>query len=415
MTVLVSHPTGNANVRALLRAMSNQERLHSFWTTIALPGHLAKSRFLGENLRRQLGRRSFPEVPWQRTRLHPLRECIRLGARALGRRSLTKHETGWASVDAVYHALDGVVADYLQGPKVGGVEAVYAFEDGARNSFRAAHERGIACLYDLPTAHWKTVRQILSDEAEREPLWLATLQGLLDSSAKTDRKDEEIETSDCVIVASSFVEKSIHENTRSRKVSVIPYGAPIVKHARSSCRSPGKPIELFYAGRMTQPKGIAYLIRALMKLDQEWRLTLAGTLPNTLPRELVEFVNDARCRCLGQIPHETLLENMSKAHVFVFPSLVDGFGLVLWEAMASGLPIIATPNTAAPDIITDGVEGFIVPIRNPDAIAERIVALYEDEPMRQRMATAALDAAIQSGWNTYEARISQLAQKFSIE
>ncbi|MFQ3612597.1 MAG: group 1 glycosyl transferase, partial [Cyanobacteriota bacterium] len=98
MSVVVSHPTGNANVRAVLRGLAGQSLLGGFHTTLALPYRSWMSRLVGESLDRRLGQRRFPEVPLGRTHLHPLPELMRLLARQLKFTPLIHHETGWASV-----------------------------------------------------------------------------------------------------------------------------------------------------------------------------------------------------------------------------------------------------------------------------------------------------------------------------
>jgi alpha-maltose-1-phosphate synthase len=411
MAVVVSHPTGNANLRAVLRGLGASGRLDSFWTALAMPPHWIGVPFLSERARREIGRRSFPEVPWARTRVRPIREVVRLAAGRLGWRGPTRHETGWASVDRVYRHLDRAVAAHLAGPEADGVRAVYAYEDGARDTFKAARTRGICCIYDLPTAHWRTVRRLLQEEAILHPAWAPTMGGLLDSSEKLARKDEEISLAGNIVVASTFPRRSLEEHLGADlPIEVAPYGGPLPLVDQPSRRAPGEPLHLLYAGQLTQPKGLAYLIAAVSRLDVPWRLTLAGGRPQAAPAELDRFLADARCSWLGQVPHRTLLETMTRAHVFVFPSIVEGFGMVLYEAMAAGLPVITTPHTAGPDIMTDGREGFIVPIRDPNAIAECLALLYSDETRRQEMAAAALACAARSGWAAYEARISQLIE-----
>lgn len=409
MSVVVSHPTGNANLRGVLRALEDLGGLDSFWTTLAIPSTWLSIAGLSEKLRRQLGRRAFPEVCWAKTRVSPVRELVRLGSRSLGIRSAVRQNNGWASVDQVYHSLDMKVARYIERPSTVGVAAVFAYEDGALHTFKAARSKGIRCIYDLPTIYWRELRTLLEEEAGLNPQWLPSLSGLADEATKLERKDQEIQLADRIVVASSFTRRSLQQHFGTRvQIDVAPYGAPqpFVRHP--SARVPGQPLQLFYAGRLTQPKGIGYLIEALRLLDFPWCLTVAGARPEHIPSELEKMLTDPRCRWLGHVPHQTLLERMAVAHAFVFPSLVEGFGLVLYEAMASGLPVITTPNTAGPDIMTDGGEGFIVPIRDPAAIADRLSLLYHDESRRQEMARAALTAAERSSWQTYQAKIAAL-------
>jgi glycosyltransferase involved in cell wall biosynthesis len=89
----------------------------------------------------------------------------------------------------------------------------------------------------------------------------------------------------------------------------------------------------------------------------------------------------------------------------VFPSIEDGFGMVIGEALACGCPVVASEHTGGRDFFSDGIEGFIVPPRDVDALVQRLESLIQDEPRRQRMSEAALKrvAAI-GGWDAYGAR-----------
>jgi alpha-maltose-1-phosphate synthase len=413
MSVVVSHPTGNPFLRAVLRALFDHELLQAFHTTIAVPSCLTSSNFPGSRLTRHIGQRCFPEAGWSNIRLHPFREALRLASRRLGNSSLIRHETGFASVDAVYRNLDNAVAARLKRSGPHKIKAIYAYEDGAQHSFIAAKTAGIKCFYDLPIAHWRTLRRLLEEEAERLPEWASTMEGLKDSATKLERKDAEIEMADRILVASSFTRRSLSDHFGQKlDISVTPYGCPppLVDHPAE--RAPGEPLRLFYAGHLAQRKGIADLIAAVKQLDIDWHLTLAGPRPVEAPGALNRFLSDPRCTWLGAIPHQTVLEQMARAHVFVFPSIVEGFGMVITEAMASGVPVITTPNTAGPDIMTEGSEGFIVPIRAPDMLAERITSLADDETGRRAMAVNALETAHRSAWSNYEQQIATLVEKW---
>jgi len=411
MRVVVSHPTGNANVRAVLRGLQQHDLLARFHTALALPQSSWLRRVGAWQLERQIGQRVFLETPRDRIVQHPAREVVRLAAQRLGLDRLTAHEVGWASVDGVYSDFDRRVAHSLR-LKRDDVRAVYAYEDGASKTFEAAHRNGTACIYDLPIAHWRTLRRLLNEEADRKPEWTDTMSGLRDSPEKLARKDAEIEQADKILVASSFTRDSVTDHFGTDlDIITIPYGCPAPIVLRPAERTHGEPIRLFYAGHLSQRKGLADLIDALGRLDVPYHITVAGAMPAHAPAALTDFLDGPECTYLGKVPHATLLEEMSRANVFVFPSIVEGFGMVLTEAMACGLPIIATPHTAAPDLITDGREGFIVPIRDPDAIADRITLLAEDEDLRQAMAGAALDLAARSPWTRYEEAVAAVIRQ----
>ena len=98
------------------------------------------------------------------------------------------------------------------------------------------------------------------------------------------------------------------------------------------------------------------------------------------------FFKDERCKFLGQISNSNLLERMKKNHVFLFPSLFEGFGQVLLESISCGLPVITTYNTAGPDIIENTKSGFLTPIRDINETAQILKNLYRNEEMRKSIA-----------------------------
>ena len=119
----------------------------------------------------------------------------------------------------------------------------------------------------------------------------------------------------------------------------------------------------------------------------------------------------ARHRWIPSLPHDELLEEMGQHDVLVFPSLFEGFGLVILEAMSRGLVVISTPNTAAPDVITDGIDGFVVPIRDPAAIQERLELLLDDRARLTSMQQGALATARRRTWAQHRSRIVEVVRE----
>ncbi|HYD85391.1 MAG TPA: glycosyltransferase family 4 protein, partial [Opitutus sp.] len=185
-------------------------------------------------------------------------------------------------------------------------------------------------------------------------------------------------------------------------VVTIPYGAPQIDlpnvPARPA-RARGDKLRALFVGSLGQRKGLSYLFRAIRSLGDSVELTVIGSRP------LVECpALDRELRAVRWIPtctHHEVLAEMAAHDVFVFPSLFEGFGLVLLEAMAMGLPIVTTPHTAGPDLITDGIEGFIVPVRSSETIAERLDLLRRNPDLRVDMAERARARASEFTWAQY--------------
>lgn len=422
---LVSHPLGNANVRHAAQAFADAGELAEFWTCLAWDPDGGLARHLPARVAGNLARRAFDPAVRAHTRTATgWREVGRhLAARLPGnfRRPLTRHETGPFSVDAVFRAFDRAVARRVRRMPAGEkVRAVYAYEDGAAETFRAAAERGWRRLYDLPIGYWRAGQTIFAEEAEREPAWAPTLTGRGDSGAKLARKDAELAAADRVFVASRFTETTLREHAPAglcpAQIHVVPYGAPApVDEAASALGNgdgpggPRRPLRVLFAGSLGQRKGLSYLLEAMRILGpRHATLTLLGmkTAEDCPPLEAATRAH----RWIPSLPHAGVLAEMARADVLVFPSLFEGFGLVIPEAFSRGVPVIATAHTALPDLLTaDGVEGYVVPVRSAGSLAERLEGLAADRGRLRAMQRAALARAGTLRWEDYRRRLVGLA------
>ena len=389
--MIMGHPTLNANVRVAAEALALAGLLGEFHTTIDttrmsqwVPGQLGKS----------LARRSLPPSVSRLTRSHPTLEIGRL----LSRFSyLSSSASSHFTVDAVYAGIDANVAARITGETSG----VYAYEDGALRTFTRALELDIPRVYDLPIGYWRAGRLIAIEEAELNPAWASTLQGLTDSPSKLHQKDLELQHASLVLVASTFTLRTLQASYAAvPPVRVIPYGAPPVVQQVTFSRK--KTVKALYVGSLTQRKGISYMFEAVRSLGDDVELTVVGR------REGASDALDAALlsvKWYESLSHPEILALMRNHDVLLFPSLFEGFGLVLTEALSQGLPIITTPNTAGPDLITQGEEGWIVPIRSSTAIAECLTKLVEDLDLRNEMKTRAVKKAGRLRWERYQAHL----------
>jgi glycosyltransferase involved in cell wall biosynthesis len=245
----------------------------------------------------------------------------------------------------------------------------------------------------------------MKEEAELQPAWSATNDTLNDGEEKLARKDRELALADHIIVPSEFVRATLMESGDLRaSIDVLPYGGPAPSATPRAASTSNEKLRLLFVGHLRQRKGLSYLFDAMRALDRVASLTLIGPKPVDCA-VLSEAL--ARHRWLGAVPYERVLEEMRGHDVLVLPSLIEGFALVILEAMAQGLPVITTPNSGASAVIEDGMDGYIVPIRDSEAIVDRATRLADRAELSQ-MSAAALRKAGTMSWSNQERRFIEL-------
>jgi alpha-maltose-1-phosphate synthase len=405
--LILSHPSGNEFVREAARAFNENGLLAEFWTSVCWDPENPVNKLLPSSITRELNRRAFAHVRQDQLHLFPWRESGRILASRLGLSRLMRHEVGVFSLDAVYQSFDSKVATRLG--RARNIEGVYAYEDGALATFREAKRLGIKTIYELPIGYWRAYRELIEEEAELQPEWAATLQGSQDSAEKLRRKDEELVLATHIIVPSRYVKQTLSKaGPLDAEVTVLPYGAPAVCGQKERTLARSDKLRVIFVGSLTQRKGISYLLEAVGRLGSRVELTLIGLKVGeckALDRAL------RMLRWIPSLPHTELLEEIRRHDVMIFPSLFEGFGLVILEAMANGLPVITTLHTGAPDFLSDGHDGFIVPIRDAEAIAEKLEMLLRDRERLAAMSQAAMRKAALQSWKYYRRSLVNTVQQ----
>lgn len=404
MKILISHPSGNSNVRAIAKGFLTQGLLYQFHTSIAVfPNNfwhkIAKLKGLGD-----IKRRSFDSGLQSYTEVYPTKELGRMIASKLRINSLTKSETGIFCVDKVYQNLDKKISKKLKSAKKNGLTAVYAYEDGALETFTAAKKLGLECVYDLPIAYHTLLQELLHVEAVRKPNWAFTLGGgINDSDQKLERKKKELELADTIVVASDFVRQSLPDWANEKKIIQSPFGTPLSSNQFDlEEKNTNKKLRILFVGSMTQRKGLSDLFDAMQLLDaSKVELVVLGSLAAPLSF----YTDQTKLTYEATRSHDKVLELMRTCDVFCLPSIVEGRALVIQEAMSQGLPIIITANTGAEDLVINEETGFLVPIRNPEAIAEKINWFLDNRNKIFQMGKKAKQLADTYSWDSYANKI----------
>ncbi len=286
--------------------------------------------------------------------------------------------------------------------------AILSYSYYAHDAFAAAGANLPRVLFQMHP-HPESMRRILRAELARHPECAASLESEWElglSDAEFNRLAAEPNAAAFALTASSFTRQTLVENGFApERAFVVPYGVDLDRFQPAPQQNgTNRPLRILFAGTVSQRKGIKYLLEAVQQLGtREIELRIRGRAVDDLAlvRRLVPSA-DVRL----SVSNAELLDAYQTSDLFVFPSVAEGFGHVLIEAMACGLPILSTTRTAAVDLVTEGVDGFVVPPSRTDAIAERL-----EWALTHRAALAAMkvEARRKAGtftWNRYRAGVA---------
>jgi glycosyltransferase involved in cell wall biosynthesis len=280
----------------------------------------------------------------------------------------------------------------------GGANALYTnFINNDLDAVRQAKDHGLHVVHELIIS--ADVGRILQEERRQHPGIEPKCEslGVVEAGIAHDRQKWVL--SDQVLVPSEHCrDSSMALGCDPAKISLVPYGIP--EHWFDLPKDP-QPGRLLFVGQVGLRKGnhvLAAACRILQARGVAFECRVAGPPQVDLTHPLF-----AGPTYLGQVPRSQVQEEFRRADLFVLPTLAEGMALVHLEAMACGVPVITTPNCGS--VVRDGLEGFIVPIRDPRALADRTQQLLEDRDLRQRMGAAARKRARDYTWARYGERL----------
>ncbi len=270
-----------------------------------------------------------------------------------------------------------------------------AFSTGALESLQYAKSRGVPAILDQLDPG-RVDEEMIAEESLRWPGWDVS------GNAKTpeayyERHHQEWAAADIIIVNSQFSRQAIHkQGVPLEKLVVVPlaYENETPANARDA-RIASAPLKVLWLGQIVLRKGLPYLFEAARLLQNaNVRFTVAGRIGIT---ELGLKTAPPNVEVLGRVTRERAVELYRSSDVFVLPTISDGFAITQLEAMSYGLPVITTPNCG--DVVTPGEDGYIVPIRDPQKLADAIAVLAQDRTLLQTMSEKARARAARSPWH----------------
>lgn len=274
-----------------------------------------------------------------------------------------------------------------------------AMSGSCLNAGRRAKTKGAKFVCDRGSSHILTQQELLLEESRR---W-GVSEGKIDPWVIAREMDEYSEA-DYITVPSTFaLESFVDQGVSPKKLRMLAYGVDVQRFKPSA--SPDQDsFDILFAGSMGLRKGVPYLLKAFQELSHPKKsLTFAGGFSTAFVERMKHIgLWSEKIKLLGHIPQDRLATTMSKSHVMVLPSIEDGFGLVIAQAMACGCPVIATHNTGARDLYEHGRHGFVIPPADTESLTATLQKLADDRDLAAELRSKALKhVSDTASWEKY--------------
>lgn len=347
----------------------------------------------GYRLRRQLLKRWFPPLDPARVRRMGSIEFGELALRRLGLSDAAGRINRWGN-----RRFAAPVIELLRREPV---DVVWGYNSSSLEVFEWAKRQGLTCVLDQSIGHPAAENAVLLAERDRHPAFFPPDFAGHDN-AWIARNDAELALADRVIVGSAAAARTLTERgVPGRKIHVVPYGYDETVFPPPAERPPvrNRPLSVLFVGTVGARKGMAYLLPAAARLPASIaRITLVGRLdmPTTTFARYAQYVHH-----VPQIARADVLRHFQAADLFVFPSLFEGGGIVLAEALGAGLGILQGPESGVG--ARDGVDGRVMPRLDAAALADAIADIARNPAELVAWQAAAREAAAGRRWANFRA------------
>ena len=353
--------------------MEREGVLARFWTGWATPVNSG-------------GKRSV-QIPGEKLRTRPWVEAA----------ALLLHRAG-LHPEKVWHWRNAVFQVLVPEVEIRKADMVVGFDTAGWILARRAKRAGRKFVLEQSIAHPAARAEELKKIGCGEEVWPGAFKPRPGMVTRAEKEEHEL--ADRVVAASSYARRTLKEHgVAEEKIRVLPYGVGeefLDLGRQRKGREPGTRPRFLFLGHLSARKGLQQLLEAWRGIQGGELRIMGGGDPGPwrqLAGKSVVFP--------GGGDRRRVLEEMERADVFVFPSLFEGFGLVILEAMAAGLPVITTENTGGPDVIGEGKEGFVVPAGNEGALREKMEWFINHPEKAAEMGRSAYSRAQFLSWQIY--------------
>jgi len=282
---------------------------------------------------------------------------------------------------------------------LGTAHGVYTFNSAGLELLRSARAEGLFTVMEQTSAPAAIEDGLLAMEEAEHFGW--DPPRILDHKRLefSERERMEWDLADLIVCGSEFVRNSIDmQKGPTNRCCVVPYGVDS-SFAGQTRALASRPLRVLTVGAISLTKGSPYVLAAARRLKNVVQFRMVGKLPLAKARgQLAEYVD-----LTGPVPRASIHQHYKWADVFLLPSICEGSATVCYEALAAGLPVVTTPNSGS--VVRDGLDGFIVPVRNADAIVERLEWLASAPGLLEDMSVNALQRAAEFTVEKYGERL----------
>jgi glycosyltransferase involved in cell wall biosynthesis len=366
-------------------------KFHAFNLAEQLARHGQLSRFYTRYayqrntvLRRFVSRVDKEDVPTDRIRtITPLAVAAKL--------SLTSDYTN-------SHLYDKWVASQLR-RQADNYQVLIGWSGMSLHSIREANQAGKLTIVERGSSHIVYQNTILRDEFARQGIAFAI------DPRTIEKECQEYMEADYISIPSQFVKRTfLEQGIPEQKLLVNPYGAGcgfqvIGNHKRND----SQPFTILYLGTLNVRKGLIYLFEALRRLsipEEQYAVWFIGRVSEEV-QPMIPLYQQTNWVFWGHIDHYELPQLIARADVGIQPSIEEGLSMVVPQMLSAGVPVIATEHTGAADLITEGENGFVVPIRSPEAIADKLTYLHTSPTHLRAMQQRAAAQQREQSWEEY--------------
>jgi glycosyltransferase involved in cell wall biosynthesis len=371
------------------------DRPDVWWRRLAsLAGRVA-----GVDIDREFRRRLLKSAPWDAIDTFPPWELARIASMWAGADPRVSDMLFHRGI----HSLERRTIRAL-GPST---THVYCYEYSAAETFEAAARLGVRKIYEVPSPEYDFVERLLADERSAFPELRSRATPYFDrvKAERLERRRKEWHLADLIVVNSTFTRKTFERaGLDTAKVVVVPYGAPTPAARIEPAKPASRPFRFLWAGTFSIRKGAHHLLKAWRMRradDAELHVYGAWALPDRLRGDLPPSI-----RFHGAIPQSELFDRYATSDILVFPTLCDGFGMVVTEAFAHGLPVITTDRAGAADMVRPGENGLIVTGGDIGQLATAMDWCVDHRAKLSAMRSNAVETAANRPWAAYRAELA---------